>query len=56
MVFEPELDKAGFFGSRVLTDLHQFKEEADVIVANRKTESLRDVDHKVFSRDLFGDN
>ena len=56
VVFEPELDKAEFFGSIVLTDLHQFKEEADVIVANRKTESLRDVDHKVFSRDLFGDN
>ena len=56
VVFEPELDKAEFFGSIVLTDLHQFKEEADVIVANRKAESLRDVDHKVFSRDLFGDN
>ena len=56
VVYEPELDKDEFFGSSVLTDLHQFKEEADVIVANRKTESLRDVDHKVFSRDLFGDN
>ena len=56
VVYEPELDEGEFFGSSVLTDLHQFKEEADVIVANRKTESLRDVDHKVFSRDLFGDN
>lgn len=56
VVFEPELDEVEFFGSSVLTDLHHFKKEADVIVANRKTESLRDVDQKVFSRDLFGDN
>ena len=56
VVYEPELDKEMFFGSRVITDLDQFKEMSDVIVANRKADCLRDVDEKCFSRDLFGDN
>ena len=56
VVFEPELDADEFFGSKVVTDLEQFKELSDVIVANRKAECLRDVHEKCFSRDVFGDN
>jgi len=56
VVYEPELDEEEFFGSKVVTDLDQFKEMSDVIVANRKTDSLKDVEKKCFSRDLFGDN
>ena len=56
VVFEPELNTDEFFGSKVLTDLEQFKELSDVIVANRKAECLRDVHEKCFSRDIFGDN
>jgi len=56
VVYEPELDEVEFFGSRVITDLDQFKEMSDVIVANRKADCLRDVEEKCFSRDLFGDN
>ena len=56
MVYEPELDVEEFFGSKVLTNLDQFKAKSDVIVANRKAECLKDVDGKCFSRDLFGDN
>ena len=56
VVYEPALDAGEFFGSKVFTDLEQFKKEADVIVANRKAERLNDVEHKVFSRDIFGDN
>ena len=56
VVFEPELNTDEFFGSKVLTDLEQFKELSDVIVANRKAECLRDVHEKCFSRDVFGDN
>ena len=55
-VYEPGLGSGEFFGSKVFTDLEQFKKEADVIVANRKAERLNDVEHKVFSRDIFGDN
>ena len=53
VVFEPELDTGEFFGSKVVTDLDQFKGLSDVIVANRKARCLRDVNDKVFSRDIF---
>lgn len=56
VVYEPELDVGEFFGSRVFRDLDQFKTAADVIVANRKAECLKDVEHKVFTRDIFGEN
>jgi UDPglucose 6-dehydrogenase len=36
--------------------LDDFKENCDVIVANRKTVDLENVDSKCFTRDLFGDN
>lgn len=54
IVYEPALNEAGFFGSRVVTDLSAFKDQADVIVANRLTDELHDVHAKVFTRDLFG--
>jgi UDPglucose 6-dehydrogenase len=54
IVFEPALQEPTFFSSRVLTDLNQFKAEADVIVANRMTADLHDVADKIYSRDLFG--
>ena len=54
IVFEPALNEPTFYNSRVVTDLEQFKAEADVIVANRITADLGDVATKVYSRDLFG--
>ena len=54
IVYEPELNEAEFFHSRVVNDQAQFKREADVIVANRITEEILDVKDKVYSRDLFG--
>ncbi|HZW26603.1 MAG TPA: nucleotide sugar dehydrogenase [Gallionella sp.] len=54
IVYEPALKEASFFGSRVVNNLAQFKNEADVIVANRVTDDIRDVAHKIYSRDLFG--
>ncbi|MDB2629419.1 nucleotide sugar dehydrogenase [Gammaproteobacteria bacterium] len=56
VVFEPELNKREFFGSKVIDNLEQFKSMSDVIVANRRSEDLKDVDDKCFSRDFFGDN
>ena len=53
IVYEPVLEEAHFFHSRVIRDLTAFKAEADLIVANRMTDEIRDVADKVFSRDLF---
>ena len=56
IVYEPALNESTFFGSRVVNDLGQFKQEADVIVANRMTDDLNDVTDKIYSRDLFGND
>ena len=54
IVYEPVMKDAEFFGSRVVNDLQAFKDEADVIVANRVTEDIEDCLDKIFTRDLFG--
>lgn len=54
IVHEPVLKQAEFFHSRVVNDLDAFKRESDVIIANRMTPMLSDVEAKVFTRDLFG--
>jgi UDPglucose 6-dehydrogenase len=56
IVYEPALNKSEFFHSRVVNDLVKFKQEADVIVANRLTDDIFDVVHKIYTRDLFGEN
>ena len=53
VVYEPELPDDEFYRSRVIRDLDQFKREADVIVANRITDDIRDQTDKVYTRDLF---
>jgi UDPglucose 6-dehydrogenase len=54
VVFEPELDKKRFFDSKVVKNLDEFKERADIIIANRHTELLADVAEKVYTRDIYG--
>ena len=54
IVYEPVLTTPDFYHSRVVNDLDAFKHEADVIIANRNTEVLSDVQSKVYTRDLFG--
>ena len=54
IVYEPVLTEPQFFKSRVVNDLAAFKTEAEIILANRLTDEIRDVAEKVFTRDLFG--
>jgi UDPglucose 6-dehydrogenase len=54
IIYEPMYHEAEFFRSRVVNDLVQFKQEADIILANRMTAEIADVKSKVYSRDLFG--
>ena len=54
VVYEPSLDEDRFYGSRVMGELESFKDETDVILANRMVDELADVADKVYTRDLFG--
>ena len=54
VIYEPSLEDDKFFHSKVIKDLDVFKKMSDVIVANRHSEVLKDVEVKVYTRDLFG--
>lgn len=56
VVFEPTLDAKDFYNSRVIKDFSEFKDVSDVIVSNRFEEILKDVEDKVYTRDIFNDN
>jgi len=59
VVYEPVLTEQGeteFFNSRVMTDLEEFKKLSDVVIANRLVDEISDVSHKIYTRDLFGED
>ena len=54
IIYEPAMREDEFFRSKVIRDLDEFKNRSDVIIANRLEDSLRDVEAKVYTRDIFG--
>ncbi|QEL87778.1 nucleotide sugar dehydrogenase [Bacillus mycoides] len=53
VVYEPSLHEETFYNSKVITNFEEFKEISDVVVANRLTSELYDIEDKVYTRDLF---
>ncbi|MFY4782481.1 nucleotide sugar dehydrogenase [Aliarcobacter butzleri] len=56
VIYEPVLNEDNFFNSKVIKDLDEFKKVSDVIVANRLNQNLKDVENKVYTRDIFGND
>ncbi|MFL6173937.1 MAG: nucleotide sugar dehydrogenase [Marmoricola sp.] len=56
VIYEPNIAEEQFFNSEVVTDLDEFKKRSDVIIANRRSDSLDDVLDKVYSRDIYGND
>ncbi len=54
IVYEPSLKEEHFFRSKVVRDLDAFKKMSDVIIANRMTDELADVEEKIYTRDIYG--
>ena len=53
IVYEPYLHDNEFYRSEVVRDLDEFKRRSDVIVSNRVVDELRDVEDKVYTRDIY---
>ena len=56
VIYEPSLNGGTFLGAKVMTNLSDFKRVSDVIVTNRRTSDLSDVEEKVYTRDIYGVN
>lgn len=56
IVYEPVLKEESFFNSRVISNLDEFKSLSDIIVANRVSDEIRDVESKIYTRDIFNND
>lgn len=56
IIYEPMIDSQEFLGSKVISDIAEFKIRSDIIIANRMDNCLKDIESKCFTRDIFGEN
>ena len=56
IIYEPDIEKPYFDGIKVVNNLTVFKEISNIVVANRNARNLKDIQHKVFTRDIYGVN
>ena len=56
IIFEPSLSQDEFYGCRILKNLEDFKQKSNLIITNRLSADLKDVQNKVFTRDIFMEN
>ena len=56
IIYEPLISDSYFGSFKVLNDINNFKNDSDIIIANRISERLNDVREKVFTRDIFQNN
>ncbi|HGL8215048.1 TPA: UDP binding domain-containing protein, partial [Streptococcus pneumoniae] len=54
VIYEPTIECDTFMGYRVIKSLDEFKNISDIVVANRMHDDLRDIQEKLYTRDLFG--
>lgn len=55
-IYEPMTQANNFLGIKIEKDIHKFKTKYDLIIANRMDDKISDIQHKVFTRDIFGEN
>ena len=53
IVYEPNIKEKEFMGFKVINDLKQFKNMSTLIITNRKDKDLKDVESKVYTRDIY---
>jgi len=53
VIYEPVMQEDSFYNSRVIKDLDEFKSMSDIVVANRLEDDIKDIEDKVYTRDIF---
>jgi UDPglucose 6-dehydrogenase len=56
IIYEPDVTEGKYLDTRVIEELDEFIDESDIILANRMAPELENIKHKVFTRDVFGQN
>ena len=56
IIYEPLLNELHYLGCEVCNNLDNFKYRSQIIISNRFSQDLEDVNEKIFTRDIFGIN